>query len=201
MSKKSPSELAGIKPGSKRAAVYDYLAGRVEASCAEIANGVAPSGLFTSDKSALRKEVSGHVRAMVLEGLARDCGGEPRCYAVVEAPESGPSGQDQSAMSAEMASQSVADVCVAMAGKATQDAPNVCAAHDHTLALRGLPVDGSVVEVTRYLVEADGSLHDSIEAATGRMRALKILKEIDGFLATLPKGTKIREAIIQWEMR
>jgi hypothetical protein len=67
--KKAPHFWRGIRTGTKRAAVYDYLARRVEATVVEVTVAMGDDPLFDDDIPTRRKDVGDIIRHMTSEGL------------------------------------------------------------------------------------------------------------------------------------
>lgn len=74
----TPSYDAGLKPGTKRAVIYDYLAGRVEATFNEIRLAVRDNKVFSPEQSKSNKEISDTLRFMIDARLIKkECSDPP----------------------------------------------------------------------------------------------------------------------------
>lgn len=63
------TELATVKPGTKRALVFDYLTSRVEATMTEIVTALHKNPIFTQEAKTCKREISETIRHMINCGL------------------------------------------------------------------------------------------------------------------------------------
>jgi hypothetical protein len=184
----APHQLAGIRPGTKRADVYDHLAGRTEATAAEIARAMGSSSCF-SEVPACRKEVSDTLRHMLKDGLIQTDGLDPPRYRVAALPEIG-----EIQPAPPMAADAVGDIGQAMAhdGRAWRG--------DTAESADDLPVyveNDGITEKTVFEAP-DGERFDCRADAEKHVRRLRLAGQVEVFLN---EQSKIFEGIPPWRIR